>query len=86
MKLFKISQTINNDYDTFDSAIVCAVDEFAARRIHPIEGWGCHGREVAWQKEQGCWAKSADDVQVEEIGIAKDGAEEGVVLASFNAG
>jgi hypothetical protein len=38
MKLFKISQTENTDYDTFDSAVVCAPNEETARNIHPMMG------------------------------------------------
>ena len=37
MKIFKISQNVNNDYDTYDSAIVCAKDEDEARLIHPSQ-------------------------------------------------
>ncbi len=32
MKLYKISQNINNNYDTYDSAIVCAENEDEARK------------------------------------------------------
>jgi hypothetical protein len=35
MNLYKISQTSNCDYDTYNSAIVCAENEAAARVIHP---------------------------------------------------
>ena len=38
MKLYKISQNVNTDYDTYDSAVVCAKDEEAAKRIHPMSG------------------------------------------------
>ena len=37
MKLYKISQDENNEYDTFDSAIVCAESEEEAKKIHPAE-------------------------------------------------
>jgi len=32
MKLFLISQDENDGYDTYDSAVVCAKDEEAAKR------------------------------------------------------
>lgn len=35
MKLWKISQDTNNDYDTFDSAVVAATTEKSAKLIHP---------------------------------------------------
>jgi len=35
MKLWLISQDVNNDYDTYDCAVVAAVDEDAARHTHP---------------------------------------------------
>lgn len=71
--LYLISQSVNNDYDTYDSAVVAAPDEEAARRTHP--GWG-------W--EDGGWARYPSDVKVELIG--QTDREAGVILASFNAG
>jgi len=78
MNLYKISQTENNGYDTFDSAIVCAASEGDAKTINP------DGRE--WGDEWSFWCKSPDDVTVELLGTALDGATRGVVLGSFNAG
>ena len=70
-KLYKIWQDKNNNYDTFDSAIVCAENEEEARNTKL-------GNNYSWVKPE--------DVHVEEIGIAKDDVEKGIVLASFNAG
>jgi hypothetical protein len=39
MKIYKISQNVNNDYDTYDSAIVYAETAEDARRIHPSSTW-----------------------------------------------
>lgn len=80
MNLYKISQSENNDYDTFDSAIVCAESEDDARLINPNETWtgGFSGFSV--------WCSSPEQVQVELIGKALNNAERGIVLASFNAG
>jgi hypothetical protein len=75
MNLYLISQDENNDYDTFDSAVVCCETEEEARIMPPsgdavaVYGW--------------CNAK---DVKVELIGFAVDGVKKGVVCASFNAG
>jgi hypothetical protein len=35
MKLFMISQNVNNDYDTYDSAVVIADSADTAQRMHP---------------------------------------------------
>lgn len=35
MKIYKISQDVNNDYGTYDSAVVYAKDEEEAKSIHP---------------------------------------------------
>jgi len=84
MNLYKISQTSNCDYETYDSAIVCAKTEEAARFIHPSgydknipSTWSC-----GWES----WCQTADQVTVELIGTAAPGVPQGVVLASFNAG
>lgn len=72
MKLFKISQTFNTGYDTFDSAIVCApCDEYA--------------RNIAPGSSRDTWC-APERVTVEYIGEATEGVAAGVVLASFNAG
>lgn len=74
MKLYLLTQDVNNDYDTYDSAVVVAANEEEARNIHPSWGWG-----------SGCWAKSPDQVKVEFIGTTK--LKSGtVVCSSFNAG
>ncbi len=83
MKLWLISQDVNDDYDTFDGAIVAAETELFARCIHP------YGNLVEWEREQksyGCWAKSPDQVTAIQIGDALPGQKPGVILGSFNAG
>ena len=84
MNLYKISQTSNCNYDTYDAAIVCAENEAAARVIHPS------GDEEdlpsTWATKYSDWCRTIDDVTVELIGIAAPGISQGVVLASFNAG
>ena len=82
MKLFKISQSVNIDYDTYDSAVVVAETEEEARMIHPadyMEDWdGTYSDYDSW-----CAAK---DVEVEYIGEAKEGTRAGIIVSSFNAG
>ena len=83
MKLFLISQTDNNDYDTFDSAVVCAPDEDSARQMDP---GGENGAPADFGRRYGTWCSSADKVTVKLIGDAAPGLPLGVVCASFNAG
>jgi hypothetical protein len=82
MKLFLISQNVNDGYDTWDSAVVAAEDEQLARMTHPSEyknPW--NGKEERY----GGWC-DAVHVKVEYLADAKPGSQAGVILASFNAG
>ena len=91
MKLFKIWQTENLDYDRFDSAVVAAESEEDAKKIHP--GPAPYGTDTEWPGSGipedfpfGCsWASSPSKVFVEYLGEAKPGTERGVICASFNA-
>lgn len=80
MNLYLISQEVNTDYDTYDSAVVCAESEEAARTTHPSgsEWDGTFGRYSSWS--------ALADVKVKVIGIADATIPCGVVCASFNAG
>jgi hypothetical protein len=79
MNLYLISQETNNDYDTYDSAVVAAESEDAARSIHPSESdWD--GKSSMY----GTWS-AKEDVSVRLIGVASNEVS-GVICASFNAG
>jgi hypothetical protein len=78
MNLYRISQSENFDYDTYDSAVVAAETEQEARSIHPGSG--------KWGSEFHTWASSPEVVKVELIGTADPSIELGVICASFNAG
>lgn len=82
MKLFLISQNQNNDYDTYDSAVVAASDEEAARQMDP--GTGSPVKE--WNRQYSSWCAGPEHVTVRYLGEAADGVEHGIVCASFNAG
>lgn len=87
MKLYLISQSENNGYDTFSDAVVCAESEVAARYIHPY-GIGIaidNFDPWAWSTYD-CWCKSPDAVKVEYIGEAASHLVKGIVCASFHAG
>ncbi len=98
MNLYRISQDVNNNYDTYDSAIVVAENEELAVRVHPSGylydeklGWytidPLNGEKYFESKIFGVWAKSHNDVKVELIGTAKPEFESGnIILASYNAG
>ena len=85
MNIYKVSQTGNDDYDTFDSMIVIAESEEDARWMRPDEdSWDnffCVQR--IWLIDDWYWP---EECTVELIGEALPGMKPGVVLASFNAG
>ena len=81
MNLYLISQSVNTGYDTYSDAVVAAESEEQARNIHPDgtpESKDDYFRRSTWAPVK--------DVQVELIGIAKDGTKVGVICASFHAG
>ena len=95
MHLFKLTQTENDGWDTFDSCIVVAQDPDAARLMHPYGDYKWDGDAWFIQRTDGTTKKcgtegfgwtAPDNVTVEHIGIAREDSEAGVVLASFNAG
>ena len=85
MKLWLISQDTNNGYDTYDSAVVAAETQDAAKLIHPNR----YGDEVVKLPEElksySTWA-SLPNISATYLGEAADGTEPGVICASFNAG
>lgn len=83
--LYLLSQDINNDYDTFDSVIVCAPDEETARNIHP-SGKDCEFDRAG--HTYGAWVNEdqKNKIKISKIGIAENDIEVGIVIASFNAG
>lgn len=99
MKLWVISQTANDGYDTYDSAVVAAETEDEAKLIHPNGElglvWGSH-TDYAGENFTG-WGRSGDyswrssewtypkNVSAVYIGEAAPG-KRGVILGSFNAG
>ena len=79
MNLYTIYQTVNSDYDTYDSAVVAAENPLSAQATHPS------GRDEEYNCYNGSWC-NIQDVKVELIGKAKAGTKVGVIVASFNAG
>ena len=96
MKLWLISQNENNNYDTYDSAVVAAETEEEARHTYP-DNWGLSdakwsGSKWLWYLEDGrvldygsrTWT-SPDHVKVQFLADGYEGPA-GTVCASFNAG
>ena len=80
MNIYLLTQTEIGGYDTYDSCVVCAENEEAASKILPSQ-------HSSWEREPWrMWASRPENVTVKLIGVAADGVEPGVVLASFNAG
>lgn len=101
MNLYKISQDVNNNYDTYDSAVVVAANLEDAKMIHPsgeyvwgdapgsVSGGKCWIKKeeiYEWSVEQYEWT-SPENVKAKLIGLADPTLEAGtVIVASYNAG
>ena len=72
LNLYFIYQYVNNDFDTYDSAVVAAESDGDARSIHPsgYDKW-----------DDNSWCKH-DQVKVTLIGKAEDNMKRGVICAS----
>ena len=100
LNLYLISQTVNNGYDTFDSAVVAARDEEDARSIHPVSSWldmfylptvtqtakeAEEERKKHGYNNDETWA-TRENVKVRLIGVGLPDVKRGVICASYNAG
>lgn len=101
MRLYLISQNINNDYDTYDSAVVAAETPAKAQRIHPdyevyfdldkwswFRLWSDGSKHYYDDGECRTWVKAEEinKIEVKYIGEAAEGTKPGVICRSFNAG
>lgn len=84
MNLYLISQDENNDYDTFDSAVVAAKSTKEAQNMYPRTGKPM--TEDEWKNPYLGWVKSPEQVKVTYLGVAGKKVKRGVICASFNAG
>lgn len=84
MKLYLISQSENNGYDTYDSAVVCAPSEEVARSMYPSNGSDITSPKNKWDFCD--WIDDPSLVAVEYLGDAEPNAIQRVICASFNAG
>jgi len=80
MEIYLISQSVNNNYDTYASAVAIAENADAARLMHPCSGHG-------WGYRYTSWALKPEQVVVEHIGTALPTEDKPqFVCKSFNAG
>jgi hypothetical protein len=101
MNIYLLKQEVNNEKDTYDSCVVVAESEDAAKRIHPSPAWknggfyneykkafcmnNTYGETYDYESKYGDWTNDLDAIKVTLIGQSNI-LERGVVLASFNAG
>lgn len=86
MKLYLISQNENDNYDTYDSAVVCAKNENEAKLITPGGAWGIP-HPIYPDSISGAWCSGPSMVSAQYIGIASNGIKPGtIIITSFNAG
>ena len=83
MKLYRISQTENIGYDSYDSAVVLAKNFIDAKNTNPRTGQQM--RMCDWVDNQH-WCSKLENVQVEYLGDAKYDQSDPIIVASFNAG
>mgnify|MGYP000867361904 CR=1 FL=1 len=86
MNLYLITRNDDGDYDQYDSAVVAAPDEEAAKDL--IERNSDYWTNSIWTREGGAYKEEHTklDITIELIGTAKADMPLGVVVASFNAG
>lgn len=74
MKLWKISQDVNNDWDTYSDGVVAAETMEDAQKIN-----------LSASDDRYSWA-AVEDVKVEFLGEAKPGTKPGIICSSYHAG
>lgn len=84
LKLYRLSQEVNNGYDSYRSLVVVAESadkaEYISPGYYPNEPWD------GTQDEDECWC-SVEDVKVQYLGEADQHMKAGqVICSSFNAG
>lgn len=95
MNIYKISQSVNNKYNTYDSAVVVAESETEAAKIHPggldAKGFNEITRKYdkPWyetDRRDLVWASRLEDVKVELIGSTNLYDKPCIICRDFNAG
>lgn len=97
MNIYLLEQDLKTGYDTFDSCVVAAINETAARNTHPSSyvthvkngKWmGTYTKGGEYEVDSYDWVKYSqiDQIKVTLIGVANEDVSAGVICASFNAG
>lgn len=81
MNIYLLTQDVNVDWDTYDSAIVCAESEAEAVKFHP-DGTFFDSMWLATYD----WVKMPSDVKCQKIGVADESIEKGVILDVYFPG
>ena len=99
--LWKLSQYENNDYETYDSAVVVATDPVSASMVHPARYSDTGEAIFSFDRTHDCWRRvdedylemghggwcRPNDVKVVCVGEAASFLKDGdVVCSSYNAG
>ena len=86
MNIYLLHQHKVNGYDTYDSCVVVAEDEYKARQYHP--NGNLLSEEARWhvQWPDSSWPEHPEDIYCVFMGVADDSFDAGIVCASFNAG
>jgi len=99
--LWKLSQDENNDYETYDSAVVVAADPVSASMVHPARYSDTGEAIFSFDRTHECWRRIDEDylevghggwcrpsdVKVVCVGEAASFLKAGsVVCSSYNAG
>lgn len=84
MNLYLLEQDEITGWNTYDSCVVAAEDETAAKLIHPREG--SITDNDGWNSKGYDWPNKPESINASLLGIAELGTSAGVICASFNAG
>ena len=71
MNLYLVTQNANTGQYTYEFAVVAAETEEEAKTVHPFDE---------------TWAKCANQVSAEYLGIAKEETKKGIIIPAFNEG
>lgn len=77
-KIYKVEQSVNTGFDTFDSFVCCALSFDDAMNMTPT------GSTLSTDVTE-TWTDDLAAINVVEIGTANEDTEIGVILGSYNA-
>jgi hypothetical protein len=95
MNIYKLTQSVNDDYDTYDSMVVAAESEQEAKNIHPSDyvthvengkWYGTYADKSDTYENEPCGWVCYDDIRKIDVELIGETSQpKGVILASFNA-